>query len=51
MTVYDRPFTAADHEAISGNIPVFGVVRDGRVVPAHEEDVAGENAMRVKPRA
>ena len=50
VTVYDRPFTATDHEAISGNIPVFGLVKDGRVVPAHPEDVAGENAMRLKPK-
>ncbi len=50
VTVYDRPFTATDHEAISGNIPVFGLVKDGRVVPAHEEDVAGDKALRIKPR-
>ena len=51
ITVYDRPFTATDHEAISGNIPVFGIVKDGKVVPAHDEDVAGDKAVRSKPRA
>ena len=51
ITVYDHPFTAADHEAISGNIPVFGLVKDGRVVAAHDEDVAGDKAIRTKPRS
>ena len=51
VTTYDRPFTAADHEAVTANIPVFGLVRDGRVVPAHDEDVAGDNALRIKPRS
>ncbi len=51
ITVYDRPFTAADHEAISANIPVFGMVKDGQVVPAHPEDIAGDKALRIKPRA
>ena len=50
VTVYDHPYSATDHEAISGNIPIFGLVKDGRVVPAHPEDVAGENAIRVKPK-
>ncbi len=50
VTVYDHPFTATDHEAISGNIPVFGLVKDGHVVPAHDEDVAGDKAVRTKPR-
>ncbi len=51
VTVYDHPFSATDHEAISANIPVFGVVKNGRVVPAHPEDLAGDNALRVKPKA
>ena len=51
VTVYDHPFTATDHEAITPNIPVFGLVKDGRVVPAHPEDVAGDKALRVKPHA
>jgi branched-chain amino acid transport system substrate-binding protein len=51
VTTYDHPFTATDHEAISANIPVFGVVKNGRVVPAHPEDLQGNKALRVKPRA
>jgi branched-chain amino acid transport system substrate-binding protein len=51
VTVYDHPFTAADHEAISENIPIFGVVRDGRVVAAHPEEIAGDRAVRIKPKS
>ena len=51
VTVYDHPYTATDHEAISANIPVFGEVKGGRVVPAHADDVAGERAVRMKPKA
>ena len=51
VTTYDHPFTPTDHEAVTANIPVFGLVRDGRVVPAHDEDVAGDNALRLKPRS
>ncbi len=51
VTIYDHPFTATDHEAISANMPVFGLVKNGRVVPAHDEDLAGDNVMRIKPKA
>jgi branched-chain amino acid transport system substrate-binding protein len=51
VTVYDHPFSATDHEAISANIPVFGVVKDGRVVPAHPEELAGDMAVRTKPKS
>ncbi|MCX7379883.1 MAG: ABC transporter substrate-binding protein [Alphaproteobacteria bacterium] len=51
VTVYDKPFSATDHEAISGNIPVFGVVKGGRVVVAHPDDIAGDKAVRVKPKS
>ena len=50
VTIYDRPFSATDHEAITGNIPVFGLVKGGRVVAAHPEDIAGDKAVRVKPK-
>ena len=50
VTSYDKPFSATDHEAISGNIPVFGLVKGGKVVPAHDEDVAGDKAVRVKAK-
>ena len=51
VTVYDKPFSATDHEAVSSNIPVFGLVKGGRVVPAHPEDIAGDKAMRIKPKS
>jgi branched-chain amino acid transport system substrate-binding protein len=51
VTVYDKPFSATDHEAISNNIPVFGLVKGGRVVPAHPEDLEGDKALRIKPKA
>ena len=51
VTVYDKPFSATDHEAISPNIPVFGLVKGGRVVPAHPEDIAGDKAVRIKPKS
>ena len=50
MTTYDHPYSAADHEAISPNIPVMGLVKNGRVVAAHPEDLEGDKALRVKPR-
>ncbi len=51
VTVYDKPFSATDHEAITNNIPVMGLVKGGKVVPAHPEDLAGDKAVRVKPKA
>ncbi len=48
VTTYDKPFTATDHEAITANIPVFGLVKGGRVVPAHPEDLEGDKAVRMK---
>ena len=50
VTIYDKPFSATDHEAITANIPVMGLVKGGRVVPAHPEDLEGDKAMRIKPK-
>ena len=50
VTTYDHPFSATDHEAISDNIPVFGLVKGGRVSPAHPEDIEGDKALRIKPK-
>ena len=50
VTTYDHPYSATDHEAISPNIPVMGLVKGGRVVAAHPEDLEGDKALRVKPR-
>ena len=51
VTVYDKPFSAADHEAITSNIPVMGLVKGGRVQPAHPEDIEGDKAMRLKAKS
>jgi branched-chain amino acid transport system substrate-binding protein len=48
VTTYDHPFSPSDHEAITRNMPLFGVVRNGHVVVAHEPDTSGWRAMRVK---
>ena len=37
VTIYDKPFTQGDHEAISPNMPVFGEVKGGRVVYAYDD--------------
>jgi branched-chain amino acid transport system substrate-binding protein len=51
VTVYDKPFSPTDHEAITANIPVFGLVKNGRVVPAHPEDLEGPKAVRMKEKS
>ena len=48
VTTYDHPFTASDHEAISTNIPVFGIVKDGRVAFWSKDDEASAGQIRVK---
>ena len=51
VTTYDKPFSASDHEAITNNIPVFGLVKGGRVVPAHPEDLEGDKTVRIKTKS
>ncbi|MFI4890704.1 MAG: ABC transporter substrate-binding protein [Steroidobacterales bacterium] len=51
VTTYDHPYSATDHEAISANIPTMGLVKNGRVVAAHPEDLSGDKALRVKPKS
>ncbi len=48
VTIYDRPFTADDHEAISANIPIWGLITNSRVVAAHPEDLREALAIRIK---
>jgi branched-chain amino acid transport system substrate-binding protein len=48
VTTYDHPFSPTDHEAISKNIPVFGVVKGGRVAFLSKEDEAAAAQVRVK---
>ena len=38
VTVYDKPFSKGDHEAISVKVPVMGLVKDSRVTYAHPDD-------------
>jgi branched-chain amino acid transport system substrate-binding protein len=47
VTIYDHPFSSEDHEAISGNIPVWGIIRNTRVIAAHAEDLRDE-PVRIK---
>jgi len=46
VTIYDRPFTHDNHEAITSNIPVIGEVKDGHVVYAYEEE--RKNPLRLE---
>ena len=48
VTVYDKPFTRDDHEAITANIPVFGEVKAGRVVYAYDDDLKRGADLRLK---
>jgi branched-chain amino acid transport system substrate-binding protein len=48
VTTYDKPFTKADHEAITANIPVIGEVKNGKVVYAYAEDMKKSGDVRVK---
>ncbi len=51
VTTYNKPFTKTDHEAITANIPVFGEVKNQRVVYAYEEDQKKASEVRVKDAA
>ena len=52
VTTYDKPFTKDDHEAITANIPVFGEVKDGKVIFAYAEDMKKASDVRMKdPKA
>lgn len=35
VTEYDKPFSPANHEAITASVPVMGKVENGRVIAAH----------------
>ncbi|MEX8517355.1 MAG: ABC transporter substrate-binding protein [Leptothrix sp. (in: b-proteobacteria)] len=48
VTSYNHPFSKADHEAITANIPVFGEVKGARVVYAYPEDQKKASEVRVK---
>jgi branched-chain amino acid transport system substrate-binding protein len=48
VTTYNKPFTKTDHEAITANIPVFGLVKDGKVVFANADDEKAASKVQVK---
>ena len=48
VTTYTKPFSQGDHEAITSNIPVFGEVKDGRVVFANADDQKSAGTVRLK---
>ena len=48
VTTYDKPFSKGDHDAITANIPVFGEVKEGKVVYAYSEDMKKGGNVRVK---
>ena len=48
VTTYSKPYTKADHEAITMNIPVMGEVKGQRVVYAYEADIKKASEVRLK---
>jgi len=48
VTTYNKPFTKADHEAVTANMPVFGEVKGHRVVYAYQDDFKKASEVRVK---
>ncbi|MGO4393309.1 ABC transporter substrate-binding protein [Variovorax sp. M-6] len=51
VTTYTKPFSKADHDAITANIPVFGEVKGGRVVYANPDDLKSAAQVRIKDLA
>ncbi len=50
VTVYDQPFTADDHEAISDNMVVMGEVKNGRIVYAYADEERRSLVVQKKQR-
>lgn len=48
VTTYNKPFSKADHEAITLNMPVIGKVQDGHVIYAYEDDKKKGGEVRTK---
>ena len=48
VTIYDKPFSKADHDAITANIPVFGEVKGERVIYAYADDQKKASEVRMK---
>ncbi len=50
VTSYERPFSAADHDAITANMMLIGKVSGGRVDYAYHEDQRRSALLRVKSK-
>lgn len=50
VTNYVRPFTKEDHEAITANMLLIGMVQDGRIEYAHSEDERRGALLRLKSK-
>jgi branched-chain amino acid transport system substrate-binding protein len=48
VTTYNKPFSKADHEAITQNMAVIGKVQDGRVFYAYDDDKKKGGEVRTK---
>lgn len=48
VTTYNKPFSKADHDAITANIPVFGEVKGGKVVYAYADDQKKASVVQLK---
>ena len=49
VTVYNKPFSKTDHEAITANIPLMGEVKAGKVGYANPADAKTAGQIRTKP--
>ena len=50
VMIYDKPFTKTDHEAITPNIPVMGLVDNGRVEFEYKEDAEKGSIVQTKKK-
>lgn len=50
VTTYERPFSRADHDAITLNMLTMGEVRSGRVAYAYREDETTSFVVRRRAR-
>ncbi len=50
VMIYDKPFTKTDHEAITPNIPVMGIVDNGRVEFEYKEDAEKGSVVQTKKK-
>jgi branched-chain amino acid transport system substrate-binding protein len=51
VTTYNKPFSKEDHEAITANMVVIGVAKDGIINYAYDEDKKKGGEIRTKSAA